>query len=179
MVGNYFYLWEIFLFAPFWNFAIIEHHQLYPIISTKTFISIIYPCQKITAKGSDDSFLSNCSDERGSFVFLSRQEYPRIFRMHCRPVCIIPIPTWIWRYWQIRTSWCGFCSKMTSDVSRGYSYHFWIFFPAFATTVRNASGRAERGQAVREAVTIRQGWLGGRTEGRKIGEMMRGLVLLS
>ena len=98
--------------------------------------------------------------------------------MYCRPVCIIPIPTWIWRYWQIRTSWCGFCSKMTSDVSRGYSYHFWIFFPAFATTVRNASGRAERRQAVREAVTIRQGWLGGRTEGRKIGEMMRGLVLL-
>ena len=61
MVGNYFYLSEIFLFAPFWNFAIIEHHQLYPIISTKTFISIIYPCQKITAKGSDDSFLFNCS----------------------------------------------------------------------------------------------------------------------
>jgi len=68
------------------------------------------------------------------------------------------------------------CSEMTSDVSCGY--HFWIFFLAFATTVRIASGRAERGQAVREAVTIRQGWLGGRTEGRKIGEMMRGLVLL-
>ena len=68
------------------------------------------------------------------------------------------------------------CSEMTSDVSRGY--HFLIFFPAFATIVRNASGRAERGQAVRQAVTIRQGWLGGRTEGRKIGEMMRGLVLL-
>ena len=65
MVGNYFYLSEIFLFAPFWNFAIIEHHQLYPIISTKTFISIIYPCYKITAKGSDDSLHVMCVCLRG------------------------------------------------------------------------------------------------------------------
>ena len=45
------------------------------------------------------------------------------------------------------------CSEMTSAVSRGC--HFWIFFPAFTTTVHNASGCAEQGQAVRQAVAIR------------------------
>ena len=83
----------------------------------------------------EDTFLFNCSDERGSFAFLSRQEYRRIVWSYWRPLCIIPLPTWIWRYWQIRFSLVWVLQR--DDVRRLARISFLDLFPG----VRNDSSQ--------------------------------------